>query len=63
MTNVEKLQKKFAELKAKGQIRDLKVWGPNLVGASLEDLSGEMLEILEAFEQGDFVPIPDDKLK
>jgi len=61
MTNVERLREKFDAMKASGTLIDLKVSGPNLVGANLERLCGEVLEMLEIYESGRWEPI-DDKL-
>lgn len=63
-----KLREKYQELRESRGLQDVKFWyvGPTGAGAaddvSVDDLSAEVLTILEAYEKGQFVNIKD-KLK
>lgn len=51
MTNMEKLQVKLSEMKARGS-RPAHISLDNLDGATPEDVAGELLEIFSAIEKG-----------
>lgn len=67
--NSARLREKFHDLKQDGGLEDIKFWyaGPTVFAGSedsttVDDLSIEVLTILEAYEKGDFVDISE-KLK
>ncbi|MES2315695.1 MAG: hypothetical protein V4486_03095 [Patescibacteria group bacterium] len=61
LTNVEKLRRKFAEMKA-SRLLDFKFTLGNTQGVTLEELAGELLSIIEQHENGPHELIPADKL-
>lgn len=60
-SNIQKLERRFAEMQASDEgLRDFKVWyvgghGPD--APPLEELAGEVLDILDADARGDYVDI------
>lgn len=60
MTKTEELRVRFDALRASGQLRDLKVWYvPNDAPATLEDLSAELLDILDCVRDERYLDISD----